>query len=203
MDRRRLLTLFGMAGLSVLPRPRRLFAGSKSARARSFLIVAEDRSAADRLWRGASEAGQVDSALTVLDCHRDRDAVAALLRRFGPNTQRLPAPILVRVDDTHSGEAMVWTTEWLDAWQNNHIKDACYPISGNWWSVDGDWNPTREIVRDHLFTSMNHVDGHFEYEWLDLLTLEELQSIHSDHHREMAGDGTVYWDQVNAECPGE
>ena len=112
-------------------------------------------------------------------------------------------PVLVRMLDI-AGEVEIWSHRWLDYYDRKDEDDdevECYPVSGGWWSVDGDWDPSWQKVRDHLFESPNHEDGEFEDWFLDQLKLEELQSLHSDHHREMIQRGQVHWDYVNVECP--
>ena len=71
-----------------------------------------------------------------------------------------------------------------------------YPLTGSWWSVEGDWNAPRDKVINHLHDAKLHT-GTFEMWWLELLSYEELQSLHTDHHREMQGTGSVKWEYVN------
>lgn len=65
-----------------------------------------------------------------------------------------------------------------------------YPLRGHWWSVSGDWKPTRQQVIQHLKTSSQH-RGEFPSEWLDTLSYEEAHSLHSDDH-----EGRVQWEHV-------
>jgi hypothetical protein len=62
-----------------------------------------------------------------------------------------------------------------------------YPLRGNHWSVDGDWNPTRDTVVHHL-RSPNHV-AHLLTAWkIDSWSYEELRSLHDNlHEQEMGG----------------
>lgn len=140
--------------------------------------------------------------LEVLSLASDYEAVASLLKTYGPQTEAVEWPIIVAIPQGHMAgdDIELWSSEWL-RFAKDQIVDACYPVSGGWWSVNGDWNPTAAKVRNHLFESPNHTEGHFTEEWLDLLNRSELQSIHSDHHREMIGQGEVHWQHVNAECP--
>ncbi len=56
-----------------------------------------------------------------------------------------------------------------------------YPLRGNHWSVDGNFNPTKVEVIEHLH-GPNHVE-HLQPEWkLDTWALEELKSLHDDLH---------------------
>ncbi len=75
-----------------------------------------------------------------------------------------------------------------------------YPLTGGWWSVDGDWNPTRAKLIRHLHDAPLH-ERRFELFWLELLTYEELQSVHTDHHLELTRRGQVKWEYVNKETP--
>lgn len=139
--------------------------------------------------------------LVTWDTRANTREIAAFTARYGRNTRHFAYPILFSIPHWKSGtpEVETWTLQWLES--AGRFYDGCYPISGGWWSVDGDWNPSIKKVHDHLYKSPNHTDGHFQVAWLDLLKFEELQSLHSDHHREMVGDGKVIWKNVNAECP--
>ncbi len=56
-----------------------------------------------------------------------------------------------------------------------------YPLRGNHWSVEGDWNPTRDKVITHL-RGPNHL-AQLIPEWhIDDWSLEELRSLHDDLH---------------------
>lgn len=137
--------------------------------------------------------------LTVWNARSDAKQVKAFLSRYGANTTALPLPVLVSVPAWDAEEVRVWSPEWLGEYEKK-APGKCYPISGHWWSVDGDWHPTREKVKTHLFESPNHTGGQFELTWLEQLVFAELQSLHSDHHREMTHHGKVHWDKVN-HCP--
>jgi hypothetical protein len=184
-----------MAGIFTGPRVRYIMI-SRSADAVAAKFVAEVGgyiARRDQSWSGRLERLTID---------RDIDAVTSILNQYGPQTEVVEWPIIAAIPPNHTAgdEVEIWSLEWLNA-AEEAITDACYPISGGWWSVEGDWNPTAEKVRKHLFESPNHTEGHFVREWLDLLNRSELQSIHSDHHREMTGQGQVHWQHVNGECP--
>jgi hypothetical protein len=56
-----------------------------------------------------------------------------------------------------------------------------YPLRGNHWSVEGDWNPTRDKVVTHL-RGPNHY-WQLTAAWkIDDWSLEELRSLHDDLH---------------------
>ncbi|HEX3725404.1 MAG TPA: hypothetical protein VHV08_04145 [Pirellulales bacterium] len=74
-----------------------------------------------------------------------------------------------------------------------------YPLRGNHWSVDEDWNPARDKVIKHL-RGPNH--GHqIRSHWqIETWSYEELRSVHDDlHEREMGGvsAGSYRSQQVN------
>lgn len=55
-----------------------------------------------------------------------------------------------------------------------------YRLRGNHWSVDGDWNPSRETVVQHLRAS--HSNG-IQVGWkIETWSIEELRSLHDDIH---------------------
>lgn len=55
-----------------------------------------------------------------------------------------------------------------------------YRLRGNHWSIEGDWNPTRESVARHLRTSH---PGSIQAGWtIESWSLEELRSLHDDIH---------------------
>jgi hypothetical protein len=56
-----------------------------------------------------------------------------------------------------------------------------YRLRGNHWSVEGDWNPTRESVIEHLRSSAH--TGQLEPQWqIEGWSYEELRSLHDDLH---------------------
>ncbi len=137
--------------------------------------------------------------LVVLDIRANAEAAGKFISRHGGNTGNLIFPLLVLVPEDGADEVQLWSASWLRS-RRNPAAAKCYPVSGSWWSVDGDWNPSVSKVKTHLFKSPNHTGGKFELSWLELLKLDELQSLHSDHHREMTGAGKVHWAVVNC-CP--
>jgi len=153
---------------------------------------------------------QWNKKLTVWDTQADSKKVQNFIRVYGKGTKEITLPILVAVTDTSVERRLepecgtpleAWTLEWLLKGKGNQPEGKLrekgrYPVSGGWWSVEGDWNPSPAKIRRHLIQAPNH-DRKFESWWLDLLVYEELQSVHSDHHREQVGSGKVHWDYVN------
>jgi hypothetical protein len=66
-----------------------------------------------------------------------------------------------------------------------------YPLRGNHWSVEEDWNPTRERVISHL-RGPNH-GSQIAATWkIEEWSYEELRSLHDNlHEREMGGASYV------------
>jgi hypothetical protein len=66
-----------------------------------------------------------------------------------------------------------------------------YPLRGNHWSIEGDWNPSKDKLTGHL-RGPNH--GHqIAASWtIEVWSYEELRSLHDDlHERELASVGTT------------
>lgn len=56
-----------------------------------------------------------------------------------------------------------------------------YPLRGGWWSVNGNWRPSKSYLVSHLADASQH-RGKFDRVWLNSLTSAELNSVHSDDH---------------------
>ncbi len=69
-------------------------------------------------------------------------------------------------------------------------KDIGYPIRGNYWSVGSNWSPSKSQVIYHLLYGGQHA-GKFSKSYLDQLSWNELQSLHSDDH-----EANVKWASV-------
>ena len=57
-----------------------------------------------------------------------------------------------------------------------------YPIRGNWWSVEGNWNASRREVIKHLLESPNHRELRPYGSMIKRMSRAEAHSLHSDHH---------------------
>jgi hypothetical protein len=67
-----------------------------------------------------------------------------------------------------------------------------YPLRGNHWSVDGDWNPPQERLVSHL-RGPNHGSQILASYQIEVWSYEELRSLHDDlHERELANGGGSY-----------
>lgn len=215
MTRRELIIMAGKLGLLAVPFSskgvRALMKGNSESGVSRFVLIYDSTavSAIDYrklLDKASPYLSSQDPAwlkkLTILDQSTQRNEIQSFMVKHGRNTEKLTGPVLIAVPETEDfeGEVEIWNEDWLRAKESRYT-DACYPISGGWWSVEGDWNPSITKVRNHLYKSPNHKGGKFELPWLELLKFEELQSLHSDHHREMTKKGKVYWANVNKECP--
>ena len=92
-----------------------------------------------------------------------------------------------------------WTFGWLMKGQNERPQAAVpeaiqvettghYPLRGNHWSVEGDFNPTPTTLVTHL-RSPNHA-SQLAADWqIEDWSVEELRSLHDDLH-EREGGGT-------------
>lgn len=65
------------------------------------------------------------------------------------------------------------------------IEAASYPLGGRNWSINGDDNPSRATLIQHLLHDGIHA-GRFSDSYLNQLSRAELLSLHGDHH-----DGNV------------
>ncbi len=127
----------------------------------------------------------------------DRDAIPELVRKLDPH--EFPAVACIEdgevVRSFKSGCTTpldAWTFDWLAKGVNHRpaapVLEAArvestgsYPLRGNHWSVDGDWNPSRDKVLEHL-RGPNHV-SYLQASWhIDAWSYEELRSLHDDLH---------------------
>jgi len=84
-----------------------------------------------------------------------------------------------------------WAMHWLATGQESSkiskgkvsvVTSGNYPLRGNWWSVEGRWNPSKTMIINHLRQHPNHAKKSFQRENLEAWSYEELQSLHSDDH---------------------
>ena len=62
-----------------------------------------------------------------------------------------------------------------------------YPLRGNHWSIDGDWDPTKATVVSHL-RGPTHGHQVVRYGSIESWSYEELRSLHDNLHEiEMGG----------------
>lgn len=198
MTRRSLLKWLGNLALLGAPFASRLAGALTEGRPIEYLLLHDPDAGDYRPF--LRHVGVNPTLVTKWDIRKDHARVRAFLARFSRNTKVFSYPVLLVRPESDARDIEYWDSAWVRAHRAN-FEDACYPISGSWWSVEGDWNPTKEKVEEHLFLSPNHASGKFQGEWLSLLRFEELQSVHSDHHREMIHEGKVTWASVNKECP--
>lgn len=133
----------------------------------------------------------------------DREQIADLVQKLNVKT----FPVVAGLE---KGEAVrsfqhgcttpldAWTFGWLLKGKNERpqavvpeavqvASTGSYPLRGNHWSVDGDFNPTRQTLLYHLRGPVHgpQIAGRYTIEgW----SHEELRSLHDDlHEREMGG----------------
>lgn len=162
MNRRTLLKKLYQYAIPATPFSTKIFGALNHP---SFVLI-HDSSDKHQDYRSLlqSVAPYVESAypgwrtqLVVWDAQTHSREIRRFVGQYGRNTEVLKLPVLVAVPSTFGieNEVELWNLDWLAAWERS-FKDACYPISGGWWSVEGDWNPTVEKVRKHCFESPNH-----------------------------------------------
>lgn len=140
-----------------------------------------------------------DSHLQVVD----REAVADLVKQLG--ITRFPTVAAVRDGQIVRSFQYGCTTP-LDKWTFGFLAKGVderppgsvpeaarvettgnYPLRGNHWSVDDDWNPSREKVINHLRGPV-HGGQTARYPSLESWSYEELRSLHDNLHEiEMGG----------------
>ena len=96
----------------------------------------------------------------------------------------------------------VWTFGWLIKGENERPKTAIseavrvestgnYRLRGNHWTVEGDPNPSKEVVLKHLRGI--HGNSSLAYGTIENWSTEELRSLHDDiHEREGGGVAATY-----------
>ena len=93
----------------------------------------------------------------------------------------------------------LWTFGWLLKGENERPKTSLsetarvettgsYRLRGNHWSIEGDPNPTKEVVLTHL-RGPNHAHDVAGYGAIENWSYEELRSLHDDVHER---EGRVY-----------
>jgi hypothetical protein len=63
-----------------------------------------------------------------------------------------------------------------------------YPLRGNHWSIDGDWNPSRESVISHLRSAHSYQVA--AYGAIETWSFEELRSLHDNVHEAEGGQAS-------------
>lgn len=140
-----------------------------------------------------------DSHLQIVD----REAVAELVKQMG--ISRFPTVAAVRdgqivrsFQDGCTTPLDKWTFGFLakgiDERPPGSVPEAArvettgnYPLRGNHWSIDEDWNPSREKVVNHLRGPV-HGGQTARYPNLETWSYEELRSLHDNLHEiEMGG----------------
>ncbi|MGQ0636261.1 MAG: hypothetical protein ACT4QC_16730 [Planctomycetaceae bacterium] len=196
------------AGAPIKPRnPRVLFITSKGCPACTRELARLRRKGGDfeaLVARGWKIGDTPDNHIQIVD----RDAIPELVERLKvreyPTVACVSDGEIVRsFKDGCTTPLDAWTFGWLMKGENERphapipepvrvASTGSYPLRGNHWSVDGDWNPPRETVVGHL-RGPNH-GSQIAANWsIEGWSYEELRSLHDDlHEREMAASGGSY-----------
>lgn len=177
--------------------PQSMYLLTRVSQARTHLFMEEVKYFISRAGRDS-----VDEII-VIDSSQQPEAFASMMETFGPNTKDVPELLLFKVGDQREQCHPYWDQHWIQFVEEKFAARGCYPVSGSWWSVEGDFQPTLKKVQTHLLKSPNHTGGHFGEDYILSLRFGEAQSLHSDHHREMIHEGQVFWDYVNKACPAD
>lgn len=154
----------------------------------------------ERLKANGWKIGETpDSHIQIVDYEKIPDLVEQLNIREFPTVACISHGEIVRsFKDGCSTPLDSWTFGFLLKGQNERpaaaipepIKVATtghYPLRGNHWSVDGDWNPSQQKVAAHL-RGANHAHQIAANWQIETWSVEELRSLHDDlHEREMGG----------------
>ncbi len=142
--------------------------------------------------------------------HPQRVVEAMIGDRQDANTFTFSIPAIVRWENGHVVRSWTgvcnrpldkYTLHWLDTGIDRRpvrytLQDGgLYPTRSGWWSVDDEWQPSEQYLRDHLIEGPEHADR-YDTDWLYELTYAEMMSLHSDAH-----ENRVQWDYVYA--PGQ
>jgi hypothetical protein len=133
----------------------------------------------------------------------DKDSIPDLIKKL--NVHEFPTvaciqdgEIIRSFKDGCSTKLDAWTFSWLIKGFNERptapIPEAIrvewtgsYPLRGNHWSVDGDWNPSKDVLIGHLRGAVHGGQIAASYK-IEAWSYEELRSLHDDlHEREMGG----------------
>lgn len=131
------------------------------------------------------------------------DRTRPIADELQPVISKLPTsdgPVVVCIEDGEISRSFQrgcttpldqWTFGWLMTGNDDRPADFIpetvtvattgnYRLRGNHWSVDGDWNPSKDTVVRHLRAS--HSNG-IQVGWkIDAWSTEELRSLHDDIH---------------------
>lgn len=136
----------------------------------------------------------VDNHLQIVDRTAVPDLVAQLEPREYPTVACIDHAAIVRSFRSGCTTPLdAWTFGWLykgvDERPPGAILEAArvettgnYPLRGNHWSVDDDWNPTREKVLNHLRTThARQIPATYQ---IEVWSYEELRSLHDNLHEQ-------------------
>jgi hypothetical protein len=154
--------------------------------------------------RGWKIGEGAESHLQIVDQETIPDLVAELKPGQFPTVACLDNGEVVRSFQSGCTTPLdLWTFGWLakgvDERPAGSVPEAArvestnhYPLRGNHWSIDEDWNPSRERVVAHLRGPAH--GSHIAANWqIETWSLEELRSLHDNlHEQEVAAGGGYY-----------
>jgi hypothetical protein len=144
-----------------------------------------------------------ENHLQIVDREALGDLIAQLDPRDFPTVACISGNEIVRSFKSGCTTPLdMWTFAWLakgvDERPPGSVPEAArvettghFPLRGNHWSIDEDWNPTRDKVVSHL-RGPNH-GAHIAANWeIETWSYEELRSLHDHlHEQEMASGNYV------------
>jgi hypothetical protein len=149
--------------------------------------------------RGWKIGAGPENHLQIVDQDEVSELIEQLTMREFPLVVCVNGPEIVRSFKSGCTTPLdVWTFGWLakgiDERPPGFIPEAArvettgnYPLRGNHWSIDEDWNPTRERVISHL-RGPSHAHLIRPHWKIETWSYEELRSMHDNlHEQEMGG----------------
>ena len=148
-----------------------------------------------RGWKVGTEA---DNHIQIVDAEQIPDLIRKLNVREFPTVACVNDGEIIRsFKDGCSTPLDVWTFGWLMKGESERpqgvIPEAIrvqwtgqYPLRGNHWTVEGDWNPSKEKVISHL-RGENHLNQLETYGNIETWSHEEIRSLHDDLHEKYGG----------------
>ncbi len=148
--------------------------------------------------RGWKIGAGADNHIQIVDAEQIPELIKQLNVREFPTVACISEGEIVRsFKDGCSTPLDVWTFGWLIKGESERpqavIPEAIrvqwtgqYPLRGNHWSVEGDWNPSKDKVISHL-RGENHLSQLGPYANVETWSYEEVRSLHDDLHEKYGG----------------
>ncbi len=148
--------------------------------------------------RGWKIGPEPSSHIQIVDAAQIPELIKQLNVREFPTVACISDGEIVRsFKDGCSTPLDVWTFGWLMKGESERPQAVIpeeirvqwtgqYPLRGNHWSVEGDWNPSKEKVISHL-RGENHLSQLGPYASVETWSYEEVRSLHDDLHEKYGG----------------